>query len=405
MCPGDGGLLIPPGGEFDHVVSEDEAVAFALWNNAAFNEALTDLKLARADLIQAGLLPNPEFAWWFGVTDKPFKYLFDFPIESLWLRPVRLKAARRESERTCDRLVQAALDLIRDTRQAYADVLLARERLRVAEEAVKQRQAIADIAEKRLKAGDVSPQEAAAARIDALTAREDAVRAGYEVPIAEERLRQLMGLGQCRGPLQLDPADPVECAAFDADALAELAAATRPDALAAAEFAEAAHERLRLARRSWARLLGIGDATSGRESHVLGPALRFTVPIFNQGQGQIARAKAEQEKADRARWTLHDQIVLEVRRAALQYQQACAELDALRRTVLPEVEANIRRTQKAYDEGATNYLIVLEATRQQIDAAGREAQLRSARRRALAELERSVGQHLDGATRQPTRQP
>src|SRR5262245_6001280 len=220
MCPGDGGLLIPPGGEFDHVVSEDEAVAFALWNNAAFLEALTDLKLARADLIQAGLLPNPEASWLFHVPDKPFRYVFEFPIEALWLRPVRLKAARRESERTCDRLVQVALDLIRDTRQAYADVLLARERLRVAEEAVKQRQAIADIAEKRLRAGDVSPQEAAAARIDALTSREDAVRAGYDVPIAEERLRQLMGLNQCRGPLLLDAADPADCPNLDIDALA-----------------------------------------------------------------------------------------------------------------------------------------------------------------------------------------
>jgi len=394
-CPSvPGQIALPPGASLDDGITDDEAVAIALWNNAAFQELLVDLGLARGDLIQAGLLPNPEFVYFFGVTDKPFKYLFDFPIEALWLRPIRVKSAAREADRTADRLAQAGLDLMRDVRQAYADVVLAKERVRVASEGVKLRGRIAELAEKRLKAGDISPQEAATARIDALQAEQDATRIGYDVPVLEERLRNLMGIGPVRGPLPLDPSPPPACREFDVDALTQEAMAGRPDALAAAEAVAAAQARLKFAKLGWVRLLGIVDATSGRESHVLGPALRSTVPLFNRNQGNIARAEAEHERAVRNQQTVAYQIILDVQRAYLQYRQACAELDVLLTKVRPEVEGNVRRAQAAYQEGNVPIFVVLEATRQLLDNHLREAILHGDLRRFLAEMERSVGRRL-----------
>lgn len=394
-------VTLPPGASFEDGITDDEAVAVALWNNAAFQELLVDLGLARGDLIQAGLLPNPEFVYFFGVTDKPFKYLFDFPIEAIWLRPIRVKSAAKEADRTAARLTQAGLDLMRDVRQAYADVVLAKERVRVAGEAVKLRGRVSELAENRLKAGDISPQEAATARIDALQAEQDATRIGYDVPVLEERLRNLMGIGPLRGPLPLDPSPPPACREFDVDALTQEAMAGRPDALAAAEAVAAAQARLRFARLGWVRLLGIADATSGKESHVLGPALRFTVPLFNRNQGGIARAEAELERAVRNQQTVAYQIILDVQRAYLQYRQACAELDVLLTKVRPEVEGNVRRAQAAYQEGNVPIFVVLEATRQLLENYLREAVLHGDLRRFLAELERGVGRRFTPPT--PTR--
>ena len=389
-----GQIALPPGASLDDGITDDEAVAIALWNNAAFQELLVDLGLARGDLIQAGLLPNPEFVYFFGVTDKPFKYLFDFPIEAIWLRPIRVKSAAKEADRTAARLTQAGLDLMRDVRQAYADVVLAKERVRVAGEAVKLRGRVSELAEKRLKAGDISPQEAATARIDALQAEQDATRIGYDVRVLEERLRNLMGIGPLRGSLPLDPSPPPACREFDVDALTQEAMAGRPDALAAAEAVAAAEARLRFAKLGWVRLLGIADATSGKESHVLGPALRFTVPLFNRNQGGIARAEAELERAVRNQQTVAYQIILDVQRAYLQYRQACAELDVLLTKVRPEVEGNVRRAQAAYQEGNVPIFVVLEATRQLLDNYLREAVLHGDLRRFLAELERGVGRRF-----------
>lgn len=404
-------IFFPPGTSLDDGLTEDEAIVIALCNNAAFQELLVDLKLARGDLIQAGLLPNPEVAFFFPVTDKPYKYLVDFPVESLWLRPIRVAAAEGELQRTRDRLAQAGLDLIRDVRTAYADTLLAQDRVAATARGVTLRTKLAQLAETRLDAGDISPQEAATARIDGLQATQDAVRVGFEVPVAEERLRFLMGIGDWRVPLKLDAPAPVPIAGLQVDALVDEAVATRPDALAATQTVVAARERLRIARLGWIRVLGIADATSGRDTgHELGPALRWTLPIFNRNQGAIIRADGELERAARAQRTVENQIILDVRRSFLQYDQARGEFSWLESKVRPEVEAAIRRSQSAYLEGATAYVVVLETTRQVVDTLLREAQLRADLRRTTAELQRSVGRHLQSplqpaAVPEPVRLP
>ena len=390
-------LVMPPGASFDDGITEDEAIVIALWNNAAFQELLVDLGVARGDLVQAGLLPNPEFIYLFGTPDKPFKYLLDFPLESLWLRPIRVKSATREAARVADRLAQGGLDLIRDLRQSYADVLLAHARLSVAREGVKLRGRVAELAQKRLEAGDISLAEAATARIDSFQAQQDLARVEFDVPVAEERLRNLMGTGPLRGSLPLDPLKPPGPLQIDPDELTDEAMTNRPDALAAAEAVDAALARLRFAKIGWVRLLGVIDSTSGRKSgHELGPGLRFTVPVFNVNQGNIARAEAELERARRNQETVAYQIILDVQRSNLQFQQAHAELAVLQTKVRPEVEAAISRAQVAYQEGHITIFVVLETTRQLLDTHLLEARLRADLRRFWAELERSVGRRLAG---------
>ncbi len=363
---------------------------------------LADLGIARGDLVQAGLLPNPEVLYLFDVPGKPYRYAFDLPLEAFWLWPVRIRAAARASARACDRLAQLALDLIRDVRQAYADVLLANGRLRVAKEAVEIRGQISRLAEARLKAGDISPQEATTARVDAFQAQQDLARAGFDVSLAEERLRNLLGLGADRGPLALRPC-PVPDADLDVELLTAEAVASRPDALAAAQNAAAAAERLRLSRLNWVRFLGIGDATSGeRTGHEFGPGLRATLPLFNWNQGNVARAEAELERAERQRFTVRDQIILDVHQAHSRYAQARAEIGVLDAKVRPEVEAAIRRAELAYREGNTPYNVVLETSRQLLDSRLRRQQLLADLRRAWADLERGVGRRLDVPPPLPT---
>jgi cobalt-zinc-cadmium efflux system outer membrane protein len=95
--------VFPNGASLGDGITEDEAVLIAPWNNAAFQALLVELDLARADLIDAGLLPNPELVYFFPVTDKPYKYAMEFPLEALWLRPIKIAAAGRESARVCQR--------------------------------------------------------------------------------------------------------------------------------------------------------------------------------------------------------------------------------------------------------------------------------------------------------------
>jgi cobalt-zinc-cadmium efflux system outer membrane protein len=393
-----GAPVFPNGASVEDGLTEDEAVLIALWNNAAFQELLADLDIARGDLVQAGLLPNPELAYFFPVSNKPFKYAIDFPLESLWLRPIKIAAAQREEMRVCERLAQAALDLIRDVRQAYTDVLLAKANHRIANEAIEIRGRIAATAKVRLEAGDIGPQESATAFLDSLQAKQDAIKARFDVSVAEERLRHLMGIGLDRAELVVEaPAVPIRHD-LNAESLSAEAIATRPDARAANENTAAAAERLRLSRVNWIRFLGVADATSGRGTgHELSPAFRVTLPVFHWNEGAIDRAEAEWEKAERQRTTVRDQILFDVHRANYHYQQAREELEILERQVRSEAEAAIRRAELAYREGNTPYVVVLETTRQLLASRLREQQLRSDLHRAWAELERAVGRRLGEA--------
>ncbi len=401
---GCGQIVYPKGASLNDGLTEEEAVLLALWNNAAFQEQLVDWKIAHGDLVQAGLLPNPELFFVASAPDKPFRYAIDVPIEALWLRPIRIAAAERESYRVCERLTQAGLDLIRDARQGYADLQLARGRLRVAEQAEELRQRITKFAEVRLDDGDASPQEVATAKIDSLQAKQDVVRIQQDVALAEERLRNILGLSDDRTPLNpTDPAPTVQ-GDFDAEVLSAEAAVSRPDFLAVSQAVDGAAERLRLAQLGWFRFLGIADATNGtRTGHEFGGGFRMTLPILNRNEGVIARAEAEWEKLCRQRQTIHNQIVLDVRQAHLRYMQARAELEVLDGQTRPEVTAAIQRATAAYRDGDVGYIVVLQTSRQLIDAELRQEQLHAELRRAWAELERSVGRHLDAPVVNSTR--
>jgi cobalt-zinc-cadmium efflux system outer membrane protein len=387
-------LLVPPALANGEPLDEEHAVLLALWNNALFRELLLELDLTQADLVQAGLLPNPEFLYYWGEPAKPFRYLFDFPLEALYLRPIRIKVMAAENERACAKLTQTALDLIRDSRQAFADLQMAHDMVKVGERAMALRNRILELAEARLKNGDATPLEVSTARIDALLAAQDLTRLRYEVTVMEERVRNFLGLSATTFPLVPDNTI-IETHDAPVEELVNLAVHSRPDLLAAERAAAAATARLSFARLGWFRFLGIGDATTGTiTDHAFGPALRFTVPIFNRNQGGIARAKAEFEQLDRRRQTVENQIILDVRQSHARFQQTAAELEYLRKKTRPEVEAAIRRAEIAYKEGNVTYVIVLEMNRQLIDTYAREALLYANLRRAWAELERSVGKRL-----------
>ncbi|MET0155901.1 MAG: hypothetical protein ABW189_07365 [Rickettsiales bacterium] len=78
-----GKITLPPAASLEDGITEDEAVSIALWNNAAFQETLVGLDVARGDLIQAGLLPNPIGSYTFSTDNKPFKYALEPVIKQI----------------------------------------------------------------------------------------------------------------------------------------------------------------------------------------------------------------------------------------------------------------------------------------------------------------------------------
>ncbi|WNB74107.1 TolC family protein [Methylomonas koyamae] len=381
----------------DDGLSEDELVSLALWNNAAFRATLADLGLFRADLVQAGMLPNPTFSMLVPWGAKPLELTVRYPLEVFWLRPRRVELAKLDVEQTAQRLVQTGLDLIRDVRIAHAELSLAKRRAELAESAVKLSQAIAELTQARFRAGDASELEVTNAKVDALQALEQKGRLQHDCQIVGERLRHLVGLSLEQWPENIGAETLADDDRFDTEKLVEQALLARPDLRAAEINVEAAGERIGLAR---AEIFNITTSLNAKQINgplLAGPSLDLTLPIVNQNQGGVAQAQARFDKAARQYVSTRQRIALDVREAHARLQQAGESLKQWQQTILPPLQAAIQDAENAYAAGNVTYLFVLETQRRWLDAQLKTAQAAADLRRSRAELERSVGQRLKPA--------
>ena len=377
-------------------LTEEEAVSLALWNNAALRATLADLGLAQADLREAGLLVNPSFQMLAGLGSKPFEFLLIAPIEALWQRPKRMAVAELNLQSIAEQLVQNGLDLVRDTRLAYADYRMFDEQAKRASGVADLAEEIAELDAKRLAAGDIGGLDLQLSRLRALTARDTAAQLEQELPVAWQRLCLLIGLPPATVALYPTDGHATPRAQPAGDELLAIASRSRPDLRAAELAVEAAGQRLGWQKSAtFARVApmlsskGIGD--SGIKT---GPGLALEIPLFDRGQGRISRAEAELAQAALQLAALRAQVESETSAAAARLSQAEASLQRLQHELIPFAEQTLALSGKAYEAGDIAYLDLQNAKRPLLDLRLREAVAEAAVARARAELDRAVGRKL-----------
>jgi cobalt-zinc-cadmium efflux system outer membrane protein len=395
---------IPAGIRLDDGLTPDESVAVALWNNAAFQVSASELGFARADLLEAGVLTNPVLSLLFPLGPKQLETTLRWPVEVLWERPRRVAAAELAADAAAQRLVQAGLDLVLAVRMAYADLSLAADRERIATETAALLIRIDTLTQSRLAAGDIGTLDARAARVDGARAQEDADRGAYDVAIARDRLRLLLGLTADANPFELaPPAAPAAACGPTADLLRE-ALVARPDVRAAELGVEAAAARLGWEKSRILTLTAVLDANGqGRQGFEAGPGLDASLPIFNRNQGGRARANAELQRASAAYGAIQQQVALELRESSAQFDQARQSVAAWRDRIVTPLQANLTDAEQSFAEGDTSYLFVLENSRRLTEARVRERELTADEQRARARIERAVGRSCSAPRQEATR--
>tara|TARA_R110002072_G_scaffold302100_1_gene483894 strand:+ start:52680 stop:54464 length:1785 start_codon:yes stop_codon:yes gene_type:complete len=394
-----GTIQVPPDVSLEDGVTADEAISTALWNNAAYQGMLAQLGVTNAQLLNAGLINDPQFMLYFPVGPKVIETFGYQAVDALWLQPIRVRAAELDLNSVSETMVQNGLNVIRDVRRAHAELVRATATEAVSREAAGLRRDIAELAQKRLSAGDISELEATTSQIDALQAEATARRAVHDVKIAREQLRTLMGIGMYNDELvaQTDSVDAIAVSVGGSsdDELVNTALGSRPDLRAAEIAVESASERLELAKYQFMNLDAVYNGKPV-DSHgfLSSPGLRFTLPIFNGNRGGIAIAEAQVQQANRQYVTVRDQVTLEVRTARTQLLQAQENLLALRNEILPILREAETLARRNYENGGAPYFLVLQTTGQYLDSRTRELQLVADVRQAAAELDRSVGRRI-----------
>jgi outer membrane protein, heavy metal efflux system len=388
---------VPPGVASLGALSADDAVATALWNSARFHAELTRLGFSRADLAEAGALPNPTLSFLLPIGPRQAELTATYPLVALIQRPYRVAAAKADVERTARSLVEVALDLVRDVRVAHADAMVAGRRLGVRRAIERAWTSIAKLTEARQRAGDASELEARATRAESLTAVDATARAAHDEHLARLRLRRLVGLAESPLGAQLAVAQSaVEIReAASEETLVRDALAARPDVRGAEMAIEAAGDRLGWERSKIVQVLARLDVkpvgTRGGAPSLVLPGATVEIPIFNWNPGGRGRAQAEMKQAAFRYVAVRDDVTTEVRVARELLAQALGSLVPWREGVLPLLEANVISAMRAYESGNETYLLVLEATRRTQDAKLRALDLELDVLRARAAVERAVG--------------
>jgi cobalt-zinc-cadmium efflux system outer membrane protein len=383
----------PPGTALNDGLALDEAVAIALWNNADFQVALSSLGLARADLVEAGLLKNPILSLLFPWGPKQLEFTASLAIDQLWQRPKRVEDARLNAEASAEQLVATGLRLIADVRLAFFEVLAAERRVTLAGEQADMAAQAAKIAEGQFRVGDISEFEARLAQTDVLRLEAARLTRISARDLARTRLRTLLGLDPQATELRLvEPPAAVADSCGTGGQLQRDALAARPEVRAAELQIEAAGVRAGLEAARIVSLTASLDANArGTQGFEMGPGIGIELPLLSQNQGRRSRAAAEIEQASRRYVAVRSAVSADVAAAIIGLTEARDTAQLLGPDVTTSLSTARAQADKLYTAGEISLLALLETRRRLLDLETTRVDAMFGVNRAMVRLEQAVG--------------
>jgi len=387
----DDAEAMPPGLVVDDGLSSEEAVSIALWNNPAFQVTLADLGFARADLIEARQLRNPVFSLLFPWGPKQLEYTLQVPIDAIWQRPRRVKAALLDADAMAARLMSDGLGVMAQARMVYVDATAADARVRLARESAELWGRLRQIADARLREGDISELEARSVRSEAAMADASVRGADGDKELTHIQLDTVLGYA-VPAVSMLTPVDDLPLSPCESlDELLAGALASRPDIRAAELAVEAAGARAGLEQSKIVTLTATLDANGeGREGFELGPGLVFDIPL-NGNAGARARAAAGLTQASRRYLAVQATVRAELRTAVARMARAREVLRVWDEQVIESLQIERRQAETAYEAGETPLYAVLDTGRRLVTARRARLDARVDLLTAAIALDRAIG--------------
>lgn len=386
-------------------LTSDDAVDLALRNNRELQAALLEVAIARANLVQAGLLTNPSFGLesMFPSSGRAmFEATLLMTLSELWQIEPRKAAAAADLEQAILETAHEAGELVAAVRTAFAEAVAAREEDGLAGERLVITRRTLEVTEALEQAGLASPREATIAQQAVINARadlEEAVRRhiarlaqlGTAMSIDHDLTRVALN-GGADGTATIAPDIK------DMDALIASARHSRLDLLALAQAETAAMERVGFEEskafgdvRLGPMFMREGGEETGERA---GFMLQWMIPIFDQNQAQVARAGYEAMRRRMLAEARFMAIAQDIRSAAEDARAALARTDLFLDELVPAAMRGVNQARDAYQAGEATMLDVLAAEQRLVDARRDAVRAQADHHAAMARLELAVGAPL-----------
>jgi len=332
---------------------------------------------ARADLVTARLLPNPTLEYQGGTLldganlngAVQHQATVAEPLPITGARSARIDAAEKHVDAAEQHVRARYVELALEARKLFVDLLAAEERARVLEEARRDVAQLRDIVAGRERAGMARQYDGLRAATEAELMEAKAADARAEALDKSGELGRLLGLPAWhpRAVGDLQPLGAKVDAVADPHVMEEslpaLAVAKSEEAAAAADVKVAERERWPLPVLT----LGAVQTHQAASTSFLG-GLSIEVPLFDRGQGKVARSLAEADQASATRRVTVAEADAELGRASRLLRERRAALAAFDREVVDHLPALRRMAEDAYRTGQGGIVELLDATQARTEA-------------------------------------
>ena len=350
-------------------LSLDDAIRIGIANSPRLRRAGYRVDISAGRVIQAGLYPNPSFAFdaeGLGSDDGSGGetiYRFEQEIVLGGKLSKAKEVARVDRHAAQAAFIAEEFAIASEVTRAYFSAVTARERL-------ENRQLLIELADRLLQAATVQVEAGAATEPDRL--RAEVVRERAEIDLASARQEADAALRELASVMGLPDSItiPLTTVAGELPNLPDQKTilASTLEANSRVTLATIAIERARkaydLAKAEAIPNLvaSVGPRYSDLDNETtLDVGLGIEIPIFDRNQGNIQAALAERLSNVAQLREVQLELIAEVSRAWAAYQSAQTAVSHYESQLLPEAERSLDLVRQAYEHGKTDYLRLLDA--------------------------------------------
>ncbi|MHB8121165.1 MAG: TolC family protein [Desulfuromonadaceae bacterium] len=407
-------LLTTPTWGAEKAINLPDAISAALINYGELKALRSERGISEAAAVKAALYPNPvlELGGASGaLTGSSSENNIFLGISQEFLtggkREKRSRVAEKELAGFDSRISDSERLLRLEVKSVYYHLLLAHDRLELAQRAEELNISLLRIAGERLAAGDVAELDVNLARVEAARAEGKKIDAATETASVQQRLLLLMGSPPGDTVSVSGPLD----AGIVAGELVELkkqALENRHDLKVLKSEIEKAEAEVLLAKADripnvtvgagYTRehtLTSLGGMEEKGANNLFGLKVSFPLPLFDRNQAGQQLASARQNSAKSRYLFALQSIEREVEAAHVRLNSAQKAVSLYRTGILPQLEENLKLVQEAYQLGETGILALIEEQKKFIDVNDSYLTALYNRNMLLVKLEAAVGMEFN----------
>jgi cobalt-zinc-cadmium efflux system outer membrane protein len=393
-----------------------QVVRYSLQNNVDLKSFREEKGIREAGQTRAGLLPNPtlELEGESGaLTGSSSENSVSLGVSQEFLlsgkREKRLTLAERELELYRGQLADQERLRSAEVKAAFYAVILAEQRVALADRAIALNRQLLDVAKERLAAGDIPELELNLVKVELARSESSKITAADLLNQSQARLWTLMGVPAGEAPAvagNLDAGPAVSQTLVD---LKRLALENRPDlkalqaekgrgdteiSLAQAEALPNLTAGVALKRETTS--IELGGLEGKDTAYSIGIKLSMPIPVFDKNQAGLQEARARRNSSESRLSGAYKTVEREVATAYASLINADQTLSLYRMDIIPQFKENLELTQEAYRLGEVGILTVFEEQRKFSDVNAGYLEALHDRQLALLKLESAVATELTG---------